>query len=188
MGRQILVAGMDPSLRNWGLATATYDLDTRKFSDVQISVCQPILPTGKQVRQNSEDIEAAAQLTSAAVEVAKSVRMTFVEVPVGSQNARAMASYGICVGILGALKVAKLPYQQLNPSEVKVAATGKTTATKKHMIAWATSMHPEANWPTYKKNGKTHITESDAEHMADAVAAMYAGVSSDQFTQLVALL
>lgn len=189
MARQIPIVGMDPSMNNWGIAIGTYDLDTHQVVQIQkLDVVCPALPTGKQVRQNSKDIEAAQQLTAAAVTAIKLAKITFVEVPVGSQSARAMASYALCVGVLGALRAGGLQFIEVTPTEVKVAATGKATATKKEMIAWACTKHPEAKWPTYKRNGTELISEGTAEHMADAIGAIYAGLRTNTFKQLTQLL
>lgn len=184
----ITVVGMDPSLRNWGLAVGTYNLLTGELLIDEVHVAQPILPTGKQVRQNSLDLESAYQLAIPALIAAKAAQAIFVEVPIGSQSARAMASYGICVGILGAIRASGIPFYEVTPTEVKVIATGKKTATKLDMINWATTKHPEANWPTYTQKGKTLIVEGKAEHMADAVGAIYAGLASNQFKQTLPLL
>lgn len=182
----IRVVGFDPSLRNWGIAKGTFfpgngariHLDT-------VEVINPVLPTGKQVRQNSLDLESAKQLCRAALDAAAGAQAIFVEVPIGSQSARAMASYGICVGVLGALRASGIPFFEVTPTEVKMVSVGKKTATKLEMIDWATRRHPEANWPTYKQNGEVLISEAKAEHMADATAAIYAGLACNSFKQLL---
>lgn len=180
------VVGLDPSLRNWGIASGVL---TKGRLDLQfVSVVNPTLPTGKQVRQNSLDLASAKQLFEATWLAVKHAQAVFVEVPVGSQSARAMASYGICVGVLGALRAQGVPFFEVTPAEVKMAATGKKTATKAEMIAWALAAHPEANWPTYMRNGLRHVTESTAEHMADAAAAIHAGIAGNEFKQAQALL
>lgn len=82
------VVGMDPSLRNWGIAKGV--LIPSQEMQVRIDwldVIQPVLPTGKQVRQNSIDLEAAKQLCTAAWEATQGAQAVFVEVPVGSQSA-----------------------------------------------------------------------------------------------------
>lgn len=186
--KTIKVVGQDPSLRNWGIAIGTYCLETKQIQIDKLGITCPVLPTGKQVRQNSSDLEAGFQLYLGAVAAAEGAHAVFVEVPVGSQSARAMASYGICVGTLGALRAKGIPFFEVTPTEVKLAGPGKKTATKIEMIEWAVAKHPEANWPTYVKHGKTLITESSAEHMADAVAAIYAGLRSNQFQQMLALM
>jgi hypothetical protein len=56
------------------------------------------------------------------------------------------------------------------------------------MIKWAMSKHPEASWPTYKQNGANLVSEAKAEHQADAVAAIYAGISCNAFRQYLPLL
>lgn len=185
MARTLSVVGFDPSLRNWGISHGIFDLDTKQIKISKLSVINPVLPTGKLVRQNSLDIESAKQLCASAIEAAKDAQAIFVEVPVGSQSARAMASYGICVGVLGALRATGKPFFEVTPTEVKMISVGRKNATKQEMIGWAVAEHPEANWPTYKVNGITQITEAKAEHMADATAAIHAGLHSNEFKQLI---
>lgn len=184
----ITVVGFDPSLRNWGIAKGSYNLETGQLILPFVDVTQPILPTGKQVRQNSLDLESAQQLYAAALNYAKDAQAIFVEVPVGSQSARAMASYGLCVGVLGALRASGIPFFEVTPTEVKVIATGKKTATKQDMIGWATTRHPEACWPMYKQHGQSIVSEAKAEHMADAIGAIYAGLQSNPFKQMLPFL
>ena len=184
--KEFRVIGLDPSLRNWGIAEGI--LIPAAISSLTIhklSVICPDLPTGKQVRQNSKDIEAAQQLCKGVLSAVEGAQAVFVEVPVGSQSARAMASYGVCVGILGALRATGIPFFEVTPTEVKLASFGTKTATKQEMIQWARRLHPEANWPTYKQGNKILVSETKAEHMADAVGAIYAGISSNPFQQML---
>ena len=183
--RTIKVVGQDPSLRNWGLAVGTLNLETKKLTIDLLDLTNPVLPTGKQVRQNSTDLESAFQLYKGAMTAAEGAHAVFVEVPVGSQSARAMASYGVCVGVLGALRANGIPFFEVTPTEVKLAGPGNKTASKQDMIKWAMAKHPEANWPMYKQNGSTIVSEAKAEHMADAVAAIYAGISCNAFQQML---
>ena len=183
--RKLKFVGCDPSLRNWGLALATFDTATQTLTVNELVLTCPDLPKGKQVRQNSLDIESASQLYESTIAAVSGADAVFVEVPVGSQSARAMASYGICVGVLGALRANSVPFFEVTPSEVKLAGAGSKTATKQEMIAWAMSKHPEANWPTYKQNGKSLVSEAKAEHQADAVATIYAGMTCNSFKQML---
>lgn len=186
--RTLKVVGMDPSLRNWGLAMGTYELEIGKLTINKLCLTNPVLPTGKQVRQNSCDLEAALQLYRGAVAFATGAQAVFVEVPVGSQSARAMASYGICCGVLGALRANNIPFFEVTPTEVKLAGPGIKTATKQEMISWAMANHPEAHWPTYMQNGERQVSEAKAEHLADAVAAIYAGIQLNAFKQMLPFL
>ena len=181
----IRVVGFDPSLRNWGIAKGIFTRSDRSLQIHEVSVINPVLPTGKQVRQNSLDLESAKQLCKAALDAAQGAQAIFVEVPVGSQSARAMASYGICVGVLGALRATGIPFFEVSPTEVKVAGPGFANAKKQEMIQWAMAKHPEANWPMYMQNGKQLVSEAKAEHMADATAAIYAGLSCNSFQQML---
>ena len=183
------VVGFDPSLRNWGIAKGIFIPGPYPRLHIEeIDVINPELPTGKQVRQNSLDLESAKQLCAAALSAAKDAQAIFVEVPVGSQSARAAAAYGICVGVLGALRATGIPFFEVTPTEVKMASAGKKTATKLEMIQWATRQHPAASWPYYKQKGVQIISEAKAEHMADAIGAIQAGIHSNPFLQSLPLL
>lgn len=185
MPNQVKVVGFDPSLRNWGVSIGSLDLDIgiESLKILDLNVIQPELPKDK-IRQNTLDILSASQLYFGALNHIKDAYAVFVEVPIGSQSARAMVSYGVCVGVLGALKSEKIPIIELTPNQIKKVVGAKDTS-KSEMISWATGLHPEAPWPTFKRLGETKIIESKAEHMADATAAIYAGVLSQEFQTLI---
>lgn len=178
------VVGADPSLRNWGIAAGKYDTLTGELNIPVLRVVRADVPTGKQVRQNSKDLLVAQQLYEGMSPFLPGVNVMFVEVPVGSQSARAMASYGVCVGVLGALRANGHAFIEVTPTEVKMATVGKKTATKEEMISWAMEKFPNAPWPYHQ--GK--LNAGMAEHMADACAAIVAGVATNEFKQLSAML
>ena len=179
------VVGFDPSLNNWGVAKGYYDLTRGSIQIESVQVIQPEFSTGKQVRQNSKDLERATALFQGAVEACQNARAVFVEVPVGSQSARAMASYGICAGVLGALRAQGVPFFEITPNEVKLATVGKKTASKQQIIERAVGLYPTANWPMKTKNGEQVPVASKAEHMADAIGAIEAGIQLPAFKQLL---
>lgn len=182
---KIPVLGMDPSMRNWGLAFSHLDLDEGYLDDPTLSLVRTAEePKGKQVRMNSYDIEAAETLYREVLPLAQQAKVIFVEVPVGSQSAAAMKGYGMCIGILGAIRATGIPFIEVGEAESKKVLTGKRTATKEEMITAAMIRYPNANWPMH--NGK--VTAGKAEHMADAIAAIHAGVLTQQFQNLMRLL
>jgi Holliday junction resolvasome RuvABC endonuclease subunit len=180
---KIPVLGMDPSFRNWGLAQGTLDLETGILDNLHLSLIQPLDMTGKQVRQNSQDLHIAEQLATGALSAARQAKCVFVECPVGSQSARAMASYGVCVGILGSIRSTGIPLIEVSPHEVKKTFTGNVNATKEAMIKTAVEFYPDANFPRQKGR-----IVAKAEHMADAIAAIHAGVATPMFQNLMRLL
>lgn len=186
----IPVVGFDPSLTHWGMAEANLDLNTGFLSTPVLEVIEPEKIKTKQVRQNSVDLFVAEQLAAKALAAARKARVVFVECPVGSQSARAMASYGICVGILGTLRAEGIPLIEVTATEVKLSLTGTKHATKQAMIDAGVGLYPDANWPRYKANGKSYkkgeITGT-AEHVADAIAAIHAGVRTPTFQNLMRL-
>jgi Holliday junction resolvasome RuvABC endonuclease subunit len=179
------VIGVDPALRNFGIVSAILDTDTLKFEITSMRLVQSEdnAKQAKTVRKNSDDIRRARLLHYGFIEACQGASFAFVEVPVGSQSSRAMASYGICVGILAACPIAMI---QVTASEVKLAGTGIKTATKDEMIEAAVAAHPDAGWLTRKSKGSL-VLMNDNEHLADAVFCIQAGIQTDQFQQAVAL-
>lgn len=192
MGRTLNIVGLDPSLSNFGIAKAKLDLDTMEFDITDLVLVQTTNEKDKklkkQVRKNSEDLDRAQLLHKGLQDGCEGAWLAIAEVPVGSQSARAMASYGVCIGILAACPI---PLIQVTPNEVKLAGFGVRTATKEEMIEWAMSKYPNAPWRVQTQNGAKHKKgdpKADNEHLADAVAAIEAGIQTDQFQQLVSMM
>lgn len=215
MSNILKVVGLDPSMSNFGIVKADLDVDSLAFTitDVILLETEPEKDkkVRKVVRKNSEDLDRARILYNGLQEHAKGAWIGFAEIPVGSQSSRAMASYGMCLGVLASCPI---PLIQVTPTEVKVAGAGTKTATKEEMIEWAVAKHPEAGWLRQmrsspgrvkmdKKTGKPVLEggqqvivgaykkgdpTGDNEHLADATAAIYAGLATDQFLQVLAML
>ena len=162
------------------MVTGDLNLLTGQLTNIDLSLASTKPDkSNKTVRKNSQDLLRARTLYQSMTQNLIGVDMVFVEIPVGSQTARAMASYGMCIGILASIDI---PMIQVTPTEVKVAATGNRTATKNEMIKWATSAYPDVGWITRKHKGKQELVSKN-EHLADALAAIYAGVKTDEFRQ-----
>ena len=188
---KIRVCGFDPSMRNWGMAVADLDLKSGLLDVPTLSIIQPRDEKSKQVRKNSKDLALAKQLFEGAYDIAKTCKVVFVEVPVGSQSARAMASYGVCVGVLGSLTGLGITIIEVSPEENKKALTGIKHATKEAMISAAMAEYPTANWPRQERNGATFKKgdlKAEAEHVADAIGAIHAGCATPTFQTLLKLL
>ncbi len=177
---------MDPSLRNWGLASSILDLTTGMLDDPVLAlVCPKDIP-GKQVRKNSSDLNLAEQLAAAVIPAGKLAKAIFVEVPVGSQSARAMASYGVCVGVLGAVRALGIPFIEVTALEVKAALSGDKHATKAKMIEAGRALYPNSNWTNFYQGQRNGVPDA-AEHVADAIGAIHAGVRTSTFQNLMRL-
>lgn len=190
MSNKINIVGFDPSLRNWGVAKAVLDLDTMKFEVTDLEVIQTDAEQDKKVRKvvrkNSEDLERAKVLQKGCMEAIQDRWLAFVEVPVGSQSSRAMASYGVCIGVLSCIANA-MPVVQVTPTEVKMAGCGIKTATKEEMIEAMMAKYPNAPWPSKMVKGVKTPILSKCEHMADAVATIEAGINTDEFRATIAM-
>ncbi len=177
---KVKVVGLDPSLNNWGIAHATLDIDSLEIEISHFQLVQTDSQNGKTTRKNSDDIRRAAALYGGMMLGCTGATVAFCEVPVGSQSARAMASYGICVGVLGACPI---PLIEVTPFEVKLAAVGHRQAAKEEMIEWGVAKHPNAPW--LRDGGKLVLKN---EHLADATAAIYAGIKTAQFMTVLQML
>jgi Holliday junction resolvasome RuvABC endonuclease subunit len=182
---KITVVGVDPSLRNFGLVRASLELDDMTFQvlGMRLVKSDDEAKQKKTVRKNSDDLRRARILQEGMAAACLEASFAFVEVPVGSQSARAMASYGICVGVLSSCPI---PVIEVTPSEVKLAMTGHKTATKDEMIEAAVKNHPDALWLTRKLKGES-VLLAENEHLADAIGAIMAGIKSEQFKAATAM-
>lgn len=183
---RIKLIGMDPSMSNWGIAIAYLDLDTMDLEVKDLILIKPDKSSKLKIRQNSKDIFTAEQLIQGVLPHLEHAAVVFAEVPVGSQTARAMASYGMCVGLIAAINQVNKVIA-VTPLEVKQVTEIKD-ATKQQMFDWAYNQHPEAPWVTHKKNGKVLHSLSQNEHLADAVAALYAGALTAEFRTVIEIL
>jgi Holliday junction resolvasome RuvABC endonuclease subunit len=181
---EIKIVGIDPALRNFGFALARLNIFTNEYVITDLQLAQSENEAGKTVRKNSDDLRRARILHENLIEVCDGATLAIAEVPVGSQSARAMASYGMCVGILASCPI---PLIEVNPSEVKMAAVGFKTATKEEMIEWAMAKHPAAPWLMRKSKGAM-VPLNDNEHLADAVATIEAGLKTQQYKQAIAMM
>lgn len=176
---------MDPSLRHWGLSEATLDLSEGTLTTPIGTVIEPKDLKGKSIRVNMNDQWLAEQLAGPVIEACRRAKCIFVEVPVGSQSARAMASYGICVGILGAVRALGIPYFQITANENKRILAGNPNATKRDMINALIAYYPEIILP----QGTTKGSVGDkAEHIADATASIHSGVRTPEFQTILDIL
>ena len=158
------------------------DLNSNEFHPTVLRLCETKPDSSnKTVRKNSQDLERTQQLYKAFQEEITPSDLIAVEIPVGSQNSRSMASYGACLGVLAS--AVDWPMIQLTPTEVKMAAVGSKTASKAEMIAWATNLYPDLNWFTTTRNGVVTYSNKN-EHLADAIAAIHAAIQTNEFKQM----
>lgn len=182
------VAGLDPSMSNWGIAIGELDLIEGYLTINEIHVIHPSKHKNTKLTQNVKDVLLAQDLYKDNMHILSDVDIIFAELPVGSQSARAMASYGICLGIVGALNVSLgIEAIKVTPMDVK-KVVGNNNPSKLDIIEWVMTNQPEVDFPTYKQKGVTYISAAKAEHMADAVVAIYAGCKQKPFLNLLTQL
>lgn len=179
MKEKVKIVGLDPSRRHWGIAIGSADLTTGSLtiSDLQTIHTSP-QPKGSSIRASTWDIQDAYTLYEGVFNAVHDADIVCVEVPTGSQDAKAAAGRGICLGVLGSLLSNKFIF--VTPQSVK-KIIGSKDASKAESVAYATKMHPEAPWPMWKGN----VSVTKAEHVADAINAIYAAAQTKEFKQLI---
>lgn len=184
---KIRILGIDPALQNTGMALAEYDLETGDLQVTSLYLAQTRPgKDGKVVRKSSDDMARARSIIAEIKRVIAIHKPIFgvAEIPTGCQSSRGSFSNGVCCGVLAGVPLTLI---EVSPTEVKLASAGTKTASKAQMIEWAVAKWPDAGWHTKKQKGVVSLV-ADNEHMADACAAIAAGILTPQFSQAVAMM
>ena len=184
MNRYIQIAGIDPAMRNTGLALGAVNVITGELEAVTTVVLIETATnkdTKKVVRKSSDDLRCGREIIEGIRRFYHDWKPAFFvgEVPTGTQSARGSFSNGLCCGVLASLPA---PLIEVSPTEVKVAAVGHKYAAKEEMIEWAVARWPRAGWLTRNIKGQVKLLDKN-EHLADACGALMAGVKTAQFQQ-----
>lgn len=187
MNQTIRIIGIDPALRNTGLAIGDYNLLTGQLLVTRVELAKTDKSKdSKVVRKSSDDLARGRVIVEEIRRVILIHKPMFAiaEVPGGCQSARGAFSNGVCCGVLASLTI---PLIEVSPLEVKLASTGNKNAPKAAIIQWAVAAWPKAGWKTRKFKGNVELL-AENEHMADACAAIAAGLLTAQFSQAVAMM
>lgn len=155
-GTPTRVAGLDPALRNFGVAV----LEIVDGKLVPVYVCT--LKTRYNKKDKFGNLTSGTKIASELYDVLEKYHVTAVaaEIPSGAISSAAAWSLGVATGIVSSLIMLDIKVYPVTPFQVK-AVTGSTKATKSKMVAWARKQYPTANMPK---------TVQAANHIADALA------------------
>ena len=183
MSKTIPVVSFDPSMSNWGICLAEVDIDTLEVKIEDLMLVRTESEKLKGVDKSSDDIRRAHEIYRAVTGACRGRAFAISEIPFFNPAGYAAANHntGFVVGVLGCIDI---PIIQVRPREVKLVSIGHSQASKEEMIAWAATKHPEAPWIYKKSKGNMVLTQAN-EHLADAVASMYAGLLTAQFRQAI---
>lgn len=181
---KIIIAGLDGSLRNFGMTKMSYDLITGEKAIIAMKLIETQKDKNKSVRASSDNLLRAQDIAKGVREFLSDVTTCFAEVPSGGQDYNAVIGFGITIGIYASITI---PLLEVAPAETKKATVGTRTASKQEMIEWAFETYPNAEWLTVKRKGKMEPTLKN-EHLADAAAICEAGILTPAFQQVRAIL
>jgi len=182
----IKFGAIDASMRNCGLVFGTYDVGQATYKIGEGHLIQTFRDNTKGVRASAKDYDACRLMYTKLQAYLKTYapQIMFAEMPTGSQSANGMKSYGMSLALLGTIGC---PVIQVSPQEVKVAAVDSKTASKDTMIRWAMQKYPDIQWLMRKLKGEMTFLNKN-EHIADACGAVEAGMRTDQWRQLIAVM
>lgn len=178
------IAGLDGSLRNFGIALMTLNTETLELGVKDLMICKTDKSKSKQVRTSSDNHDRAQTIARFCEQHLKQSVVSFAEIPSGGQSYHAVLGFGIVIGIYASLA---RPPLEVSPSETKMATVGSKTASKQEMIEWGFNAYPNAPWLLRKSKG-VMVPTLDNEHLADAVAVAHAGIRTPAFLQVLSIL
>ncbi len=181
---KVIVAGLDGSLRNFGVVKCALDLETLKLEVVSMDLFKTEKSKVKSIRSSSDNLARAQSIASGLRTTLADANTLFAEVPSGGQSYDAVLGFGIVIGLYAGLTV---PMCEVSPSETKLAALGTKTASKQEMIDWAVEKYPDAPWRKTKRKGEM-VPTLDNEHLADAIGVIEAGIKTPAFKSTLSIL
>lgn len=183
--KTINVVGFDPSTSNFGCAQARIDIDRLTLDIVDLRLIQTESESKKGVIKASDDLRRAKIVRDGMLAACRDMVLAVSEIPFCNPAGYASANFnsGLVTGVLASCPI---PLIQVFPADVKMAAIGYRQAAKEEMIEWGMNKYPAAPWLLRKLKGKMIPTAAN-EHLADAIAAIEAGLKTQQFQQAIAM-
>jgi len=186
---EIAVLGLDPGLRRTGYAVARVDASKRVITEVlEFGTLCTERQTEKAIRKTSDDLRRAEFHAVALQEIVRKneIQIVSMEMSTTTPYTYPTFSFGVMLGIAASLGS---PIIQVLPYELKKAVTGDSQGTKRAIVAWAMKITASSDltWPTSSRSNKLGLkyegrpVSAAAEHPADALAAIEAGLQTDQF-------
>lgn len=150
------IASFDPALQNWGISYFTYSPSGLCLKNTDI------IRTKKDssIPRNLDDLRRCQYIYSKLAKIKADIYVA--ELPLGSQSAVSMKSYGMVQGLLSMFS----PLITVSPYDVK-RVIGSRTTDKKEIIEFTRNLYPD----------KIPLQLSIAEHISDSIVACHAALN-----------
>lgn len=190
---KLIILGIDPGLAYNGFAVAEVNSERRSVGRVlTLGVRKTTRSKLKTVRATSDDLRRAQEHADHLIHLVKTYRVNAIamEVTTMTHYKYPTLSFGIMAGVVAALQ---RPIIEVLPWEIKRVGG----STKRDVIAWAlkqTVRQKNLPWPTSSKLNSMGLTYcgknvmQDAEHAADALAAIQAALLTHHFGLAAAMV
>jgi Holliday junction resolvasome RuvABC endonuclease subunit len=169
MGR-IITLDVSECATGWAVVTA----QGPDVLTVERHGCIVTKPGGKRVGKTADDIRRCSEIAAAVAEIVEGwpPRLIVAEMPTGSQRAAGAKAMGMCLGILGSVRIIlDIPCEWITPQAVKKAAGGKLNATKGEVQAGVLE-----RWPDLQFRNQV-----EREAVCDALGALLAARGTDLY-------
>ena len=176
MGR-ILALDVSECATGWAVVDAAGPWDLK----VVRHGCIVTKPGGKRVGKTEDDIRRCSEIAAAVQEVVEGwlPRLIVAEMPTGSQRASGAKAQGMCLGILGAIRIIlDVPCVWITPQAVKKAAGGVLNASKEQVQNGVLDY-----WPHMEFRNKV-----EREAVCDALGALMAARGTDLYLMAASLV
>jgi len=170
-----IVIGIDTGFANTGLVAAENNDTCYKVRGWYM--CKTEKESKKRnIFVASDDVRRVQESVRAVKEFVRqhNPKAVAIELPTaGAKGARAHRDMGVATGSIATIvELLSLPAVFVTPTDVKVAVTGKKSASKDVIMETIRSIYTDVEWP--KTKGKF-------EHVADAMGALMAAQHSELF-------
>ena len=172
--KPLKVVGLDPSLRNFGVVKCL--VHPNDHIDI-IDMCVIHSVVEKHQYNNIADLKSITPMITPLWEAVEDADLIFAELPVGSQSARAMVSYAVCVTLV-ALLISQGKSVIITRQSQRNKLVGIKQVTKKDMIDWFNTRFPSN--PLFKK-----LKAAEREHVADAAASVVIGIQMLEYVEFL---
>lgn len=185
----IRALGIDTGFANAGFCLANIDMDSDLITPFDIQLVQTtkikkvdidalpfelLVKDNKKGLQSYDDFIRIRKVVKKLRELEKGVDVVMTEMPsTGAINHNAAKALAYALAIMA---FPEKPVIQIQPRQVKLNFLGDENATKREMIVEAHRRHPDLQWLGDKRG----LFDKN-EHMADAIAVLYAGIQTEQF-------
>ena len=167
----MVVLGLDYSIRNTGWVKLSWVKDNNKLSLIDYGVIHRAKTPSSIRGVNRRDFYQAHALGNQLQFLINGCDLVTFELSMGGTG-RALKTLNLVTGLVACLPLSYEKLISVSPYALKRHVTGDKFASKENVITWAKFVAKDIAWDA--------IPKGKHEHIADALASVYAGLKIDK--------